>query len=108
MAPLSLPDPDRLPPLGDWRSLPRWRSLSSGRRRAAPDFAVTAENASAVAEICRRLDGLPLAIELAAARVKVLRRRPAGATGTRLPLLTGGARDLPPGSRLARHDRLEL
>jgi predicted ATPase/DNA-binding winged helix-turn-helix (wHTH) protein len=61
-----------------------------------PDFAITSENASAVQEVCLRLDGLPLAIELAAARTKVL---PPSAILDRLQsglqLLTGGALDLP-------------
>jgi predicted ATPase/DNA-binding winged helix-turn-helix (wHTH) protein len=61
-----------------------------------PDFAITSENAAAVEEICSRLDGLPLAIELAAARTKVLSP---GAILDRLQsplqLLTGGALDLP-------------
>ena len=67
------------------------------------DFTLTDENASIVAEICRRVDGLPLGIELAAARVRVLSP---GAILARLerclPLLTGGARDLPSRQRTLR------
>ena len=58
-----------------------------------PDFAVTNENAPAVAEICHRLDGLPLAIELAAARIRLLTPQAMlNRLERRLPLLTGGAR----------------
>ena len=61
-----------------------------------PDFELNRKNASAVTEICARLDGLPLAIELAAARIKVLSPSSVRTRLTsRLQLLTGGARDMP-------------
>ena len=65
-------------------------------RNIKSDFTVTNENAPAVAEICVRLDGLPLAIELAAARIRLLPPQAIlGRLERRLTLLTGGARDLP-------------
>lgn len=96
-----------VPPLGlpDSRSTPSPEALSQYpavalfiQRAAAakPDFELNRENASAIAEVCTRLDGLPLAIELAAARVKVLSPSSMRARlASRLQLLKGGAKDLP-------------
>src|SRR5262249_61103466 len=70
---------------------------------AAPGFELTSENADAVAEICRRLDGLPLAIELAAARSRLLPPKALLARlDDRMTLLTGGGRDLPERQRTLR------
>jgi predicted ATPase/class 3 adenylate cyclase/DNA-binding CsgD family transcriptional regulator len=84
---------------GDWQHLTQYEAVRLFIERAQAvkaGFAVTNANAPAVAEICYRLDGLPLAIELAAVRVKLF---PPQALlmqlGSRLRLLTGGARDLP-------------
>jgi predicted ATPase len=94
--PLELPEQSHLPPLDQ---LSQYEAVALFIARAAavkPDFAITNENAPAVAEICYRLDGLPLAIELAAARVKILSPEMVLARlDSRLKFLTGGARDLP-------------
>jgi predicted ATPase/serine/threonine protein kinase len=94
--PLALPDARSSPAP---EALSRYPAVELFLHRAVaakPDFELNRENAQAVADICSRLDGLPLAIELAAARIKVL--SPASMRmrlASRLQLLTGGARDLP-------------
>jgi predicted ATPase len=94
--PLSLPDSRSLPPI---HALSQYSGVALFLARAVaakPDFQLTRENAVDITEICARLDGLPLAIELAAARVKVLSAASMRARlASRLQLLTGGARDLP-------------
>src|SRR5215217_2293216 len=101
--PLTLPDLERPPPL---ERLTQYEAVSLFVERAKavkPDFKITNESAPAVAEICVRLDGLPLAIELAAARIKMLPPRAMLQRLTsRLKLLTGGARDLPERQRTLR------
>ena len=101
--PLPLPEVDRaLSPcrLLDFPSI----ALFVQRAKAVKsDFSLTEQNADAVAQICQRLDGLPLAIELAAARIKIL--SPAGLLtriASRLELLTDGSRDLPERQRTLR------
>ena len=94
--PLSLPGPDH--PLSRERLMQcEAIALFVARAQAVkPDFQLDAENAAEVAQICLQLEGLPLAIELAAARVKILSVPMLLARlGSRLKLLTGGGRDLP-------------
>jgi predicted ATPase len=101
--PLSLPDPGSLPPVEHLTQYGAVRLLVERAKAVKPDFSLTEENASAVAEICARLDGLPLAIELAAARIKLLPPQALlSRLGNRLKLLTGGARNLPERQRTLR------
>ena len=85
-------------------------ALHRPRGGGPPDFAVTNDNAPAVAGICARLQGMPLAIELAAARVKLLApEQILDRLERQLSLLTSTARDLPgPPADAARRDRVEL
>jgi predicted ATPase/DNA-binding XRE family transcriptional regulator len=96
VSPLAAPDPSVLPPLDD---LARYSAVALFIQRARavkPEFEMIPEHAPSVAAICTRLDGLPLAIELAAARVKLF-SPPAllARLDRRLSLLTEGPRDLP-------------
>ncbi len=94
--PLALPDPRHLPELETLAQVASVALFLERARAVNPDFALTADNAGAIVEICRRLDGLPLALELAAARLALLTPQALLAQmERRLPLLTRGARDLP-------------
>jgi predicted ATPase/DNA-binding NarL/FixJ family response regulator len=94
LSPLALPDQPSVEILSQSPSI----ALFVQRAQAGqPDFKLSADNARAVAEICTRLDGLPLALELAAARIKLLPPQTmlARLQESPLQLLTSGARDLP-------------
>ncbi len=103
--PLGLPEADVRRPTPEQLARYEAVQLFVERARAVrPNFELTDENAEAIAELCLRLDGLPLAIELAAARIRLfspqaLRQR----LGSRLKLLRGGARDLPERQQTLRH-----
>jgi predicted ATPase len=94
--PLPLPDLAHPPPLADLAEVPAVALLLTRTRALNPQFQLTADNAADLAAICVRLDGLPLAIELAAARLKLLAPRDLQRRlDHRLALLTTGSRDLP-------------
>ncbi len=109
---LSLPDP-----AAGWQALLASEAVKLFVERAAaqrPGFQLTADNAPAVGQICRRLDGIPLALELAAARAKMLSpAQIADRLDDRFALLTGGARTALPRQQTLRalidwsHDLLE-
>src|SRR5262249_22027586 len=94
--PLALPDQARPLDLGALAEVPAVALFVRRAREVSQDFVLTDDNARDVAEICRRLDGLPLALELAAAHINVLPPQALlSRLSRRLPLLTRGARDLP-------------
>ncbi|MEA2573302.1 MAG: hypothetical protein QOH93_600, partial [Chloroflexia bacterium] len=94
--PLEMPPPRSRLPASELLSYPAVQLFVERAQAVKPQFELGNENAAAVASICAQLDGMPLALELAAARIKLF---PAHEIASRLdhslPLLTGGARDLP-------------
>ena len=107
--PLTLPDPNGIPPVADLMAFEAIRLFLARAQAVHPGFSLTVANAATVAAICARLDGLPLAIELAAARMghlplAALLERLAGTVQhpVGLRVLTGGARDLPARLRTMR------
>jgi len=100
--PLATPDLKESLPLEQLTQIEAVQLFIQRAQAVKPGFAITDENGPTVAEICQHLDGLPLAIELAAARVRLLPpQKMLTQLGDRFRLLTGGARDLP-----ARHQTL--
>ena len=94
--PLALPNLTQLPSLESFSQYAAVELFIQRAQAVKPDFLITDDTAPALAEICNRLDGLPLAIELAAARIKLLPPRAMLARlENRLEFLTGGKRDAP-------------
>jgi non-specific serine/threonine protein kinase len=96
VAPLAVPEAGRRFALAELGLFPAVALFAERAAQAVPGFAVTEANQAAVAGICRRLEGLPLAVELAAAQLRVLSAEQVDARlGDRLGLLTRGSRSLP-------------
>jgi predicted ATPase/transcriptional regulator with XRE-family HTH domain len=101
--PLELPDLLHLPPAEMLAECPAVALFQARAQAVQPNFALSGANAQAVAAICHRLDGLPLVLELAATRCKVFSPEALLARlDQRLPLLSTGARDLPPRQQTLR------
>ncbi|GHO56240.1 transcriptional regulator [Ktedonobacter robiniae] len=94
VSPLTVPDPDHLPDLATLSHQAAVALFLQQAQAVKPDFHLTETNARAIAELCARLDGLPLAIELAAARMKLFSPR-ALLARLGLSLLTSASRDVP-------------
>jgi predicted ATPase/transcriptional regulator with XRE-family HTH domain len=104
VSPLELPETGRLLPLAELGQTAAVRLFVDRVRAGKPDFALSEANAPAVVEIVQRLDGLPLALELVAARARALSPAALSVRLDRsLPLLTGGAQDLPYRQRTLRN-----
>jgi predicted ATPase/DNA-binding CsgD family transcriptional regulator len=94
--PLALPETSQVADIDALARIPSVALFVERASAASPDFALSADNAGAVAQICQRLDGLPLALELAAARTRLLPPQElARRLQARLPTLSSGPRDLP-------------
>ncbi len=101
--PLAVPDLEASESLATLAAYEAVQLFLERAQAVKPEFELTRENAPAIAEICVRLDGLPLAIELGAARVRILSPQALlGRLSQRLALLTGGARDAPARQRTLR------
>src|SRR5206468_4131967 len=93
---LATADPGHLPPLGILEDVPAIALFVARAREVKSGFTLSDQNAEVVAAICTRLDGLPLAIELAAARIRLLSPpEMQDRLDKRLALLTGGPRNMP-------------
>jgi predicted ATPase/class 3 adenylate cyclase len=101
LAPLALPDPQRTPSRDEALDFPAVRLFVERAQAAKPDFELVDEDVDALIDICRHLDGLPLALELAASRIRMLPLQSLrahltdAAKQSTFKVLTGGPRDLP-------------